>query len=102
MWDCEELFADEAEVFGFEVVRVSAGDDDVLYFGVRADVIEHSVPSLRSGFVRFLLERFDGCADGVGARAEAAVDWADGCGEEEHFVWVAMDEPFDDGVFCFV
>lgn len=49
--DREEAFADELKLGGLEVVRVAAGDDDVLDFGGILDVLEHCFPALSSRFL---------------------------------------------------
>ena len=79
MGDCEESFADEAELVGEKVVRIATGDDHVLDDGVGGDVGECFLPTGLDRLVGCLGYGFGVAADGVGAGAVSAVEATHGC-----------------------
>ena len=86
----QQALADQLDVLGLQVVGVAAADDDVLQFRPRSDVGESVFPALRAGRELQLFHRLGVTADGVAARAEAAIDRARIKRQEERLVRIAM------------
>jgi hypothetical protein len=91
--DAEQRLADERDLLGAQLVHVAARDDDVLELGARADVLERLLPAVGVDLELELRDLLRVDADGVAARAEAAVDGARVEREEERLVDVAVREP---------
>jgi hypothetical protein len=100
--DREERLADRSDLLGAEVVRVAAGDDDVLKLGARRDVSEGPRPPLVVDLEVRLLDLVRVDADRVAARAEPAVDGARVERKEQRLVHVAVREARHRGVLALV